>query len=509
MTSHGGPLVRRLTATAVCIAMTCALGACSSSTSSTGGTDATGAGTGTATTDPGSVAIFTPSDGVTISGNTPLNKWTAFVPELTKALRNRSFPKKSISSSTADSLDEQSRDVQDYVVDRISSKTGSSSSDTTIVVAPVTDPDDTTRQYGDVVSHDGASDADDETAADRLTSALSLAKENGMHVVMLSDTVPGVVPDAYVRMSTAEAIGKVQATKLVDKLALNKVSKDNPKYVEVLLPYSPDTSGEADDTSATDGSVTGGEAFAAAAFKGVWSVLGPYFASGQAVSLSSTLTSDTTADDWRDVAFVSGKEDSIRAELRGRLGLDDADDKAGIPRIDGIIAMNDYTASGVVDELSDLGYTGSAADINPQITISGIVENITGRKDLVRGKVPDPVKAPSASDGSKDAGDDARWPIVTGYGAYVDAMPRIVAGQQWMTALEDRATLAEDTAQTCLRLNTVDGDGWRKGLKFLKTTKVNGKNTPTVSVDLLAVSASNLKTALINPGYISLADAGL
>ncbi len=51
--------------------------------------------------------------------------------------------------------------------------------------------------------------------------------------------------------------------------------------------------------------------------------------------------------------------------------------------------MNNYIASEVIKELDDLGYTGSAADINPQITISGIVGNITGKKDLSRDAVPD------------------------------------------------------------------------------------------------------------------------
>lgn len=561
MTTHGGRIVRRFSAAAACLGMACALAACSSTAQT--GSDRHGSTT-TVTGDPGTVAIFTPSDGVTISGNTPLNKWTAFVPALSKALRDRSFAKDSITTSTADSLDQQSRDVQDYIVNRISSSRDGSAAASTIVVAPVVDADDTTRQYGDLVGHeqaqsskaesgtdgssaaddaddatgsaasaDSSSDAadyssDDEAAADRLVSALALAKENGMHVVMLADTMPSIEPDAYVRMSTAEQIGRIQATKLVEKLALDKVSKDNPKHIEVLLPYSPsDADDDQTSASSSSGDADGktdvtedGEAFAAAAFKGVWSVLKPYFESGQAVSPSLTLTTSTTSDDWRDVAFVSGKEDTVRAELRGRLGLDDASAQdAALTRIDGVIAMNDYAAAGVVKELGELGYTGSAADINPQITISGIVENITGRKDLVRGRVPDPIKAPDSdedatSPGSSDeqsGGDDAdsRWPIVTGYGAYVDSMPRIVAGQQWMTAMENRQSLAENTAQVCQRLNTVEGKAWKDGLTFLSSTKVNGKATPTVSEELLAVSASNLKAALIDPGYISLADAGL
>ena len=44
----------------------------------------------------------------------------------------------------------------------------------------------------------------------------------------------------------------------------------------------------------------------------------------------------------------------------------------------------------------------------------------------------------------------------------------------------------------------------------IRNSEVGGvKKIPTINEPLLAVSASNLKSALIAPGYISLADAGL
>lgn len=64
--------------------------------------------------------------------------------------------------------------------------------------------------------------------------------------------------------------------------------------------------------------------------------------------------------------------------------------------------------------------------------------------------------------------------------------------------------------------------GYRSGLRqaqqgrsaefhaSIRNSEVGGvKKIPTISEPLLAVSASNLKSALIDPGYISLADAGL
>lgn len=501
----------------------------------------------------GSVAVFTPSDGVTISGNTPLNKWTKFVPELTDALRGEGFAKKTITTSSADSLDKQSRDIQDYVVNHVSAANSSSTDgtaansadDVTLIVAPVTSADDTTRQYGDYVSTtittatsdtaNNSTSSDDATsdehqALERLTSALTLAQENGMHVIMLASTITGFQPNAYVRMSTAEMIGTIQALKLVNKLALDTVSKDNPKNIEVLVPYTPQSSANsgvgavlglpsADDDDESAEPTEEGAQFAQEVFAGAWSILQPYFKSGKAVSSSGLLTADTTADDWRSVAFACTKQEDAGVSLRKRLAMTSRDDTH--TRIDGIIAMNDYTAAGVVKELADLGYTGSAADINPSITISGIVENITGKKDLQRSKVPDPIKAPETdTETSKDSSTDnsdadstveqtnARWPIVTGYGAYVDVMPQIVAGQQWMTATEDRASLAKDTAQACRLLNA--GTALTSStLSSLSSSKVNGKDTPTISEDLLAVSAYNLKAALIDPGYITLAEAGL
>ena len=46
---------------------------------------------------------------------------------------------------------------------------------------------------------------------------------------------------------------------------------------------------------------------------GVWNVLAPYFQDGRALSPSGLLTAETTADDWRSVAFDASDEDAIAA----------------------------------------------------------------------------------------------------------------------------------------------------------------------------------------------------
>ncbi|PJM80078.1 hypothetical protein [Bifidobacterium scaligerum] len=490
----------------------------------------------------GSVALFTPSDGITLNQQTPLNKWAKLVPDLTKALVEAGMEKGNISHKTSDSLDKQSRAIQDFVVNHLS-ETGSSNDskitiapeNMTLLVAPVVKSDASTRQYGDYVSQElttndtseegtdndnnatshesgevdgGATTSDDEQsqAADRLVSSLKLAQESGMHVILLGNSITGYEPDAFVKFSDAQTIGKIQAEKVKAKLELDKASKDNPKQIEVLLPYeTKDDNGKAADTT-----------FAQEAFQGVWSVLGAYYQKGVIESPSGALDADSTQDDWQNVAYDASQDNAVADTLKKRLA---AKSSASLTRIDAIIAMNDSVASDVVTTLDDMGYTGSAADINPQITISGIVGNITGKKDLSRQAVPDPIKSPekdkagTETDGSntdestasKDR--DSRWPLVTGYGAYVSVIPSIVNGKQWITGLEDRQALASDIAQACTLLNT---GSTLKSMSVVHNTTVAGvKKIPTISEPTIAVSASNLKAELIDPGYISLADAGL
>lgn len=273
-----------------------------------------------------------------------------------------------------------------------------------------------------------------------------------MRVVLMASTITGFTPDAYVQMSDAERIGAIQAQNIVDKLKLDTTSVENPKYVEVMLPRN--TASE--DPSDTDVSEQETDEFAAAAFRGVWNVLAPYFQDGRALSPSGLLTAETTADDWRSVAFDASDEDAIASELTQRLRMDDAD--ARHTRVDGIIAMNDYVASSVIGQLSSLGYVGVGRHQPLHLDLGHCREH-RRTQGLVKQPVPDPIKAPEESDDNADGDIDddiermnSRWPIVTGYGAYLDIIPRIVDGQQWMTALEDRVAISDDVAQICARL---------------------------------------------------------
>ena len=478
---------------------------------------------------PGRVAIFTPSDGITLSQHTPINKWAALVPELKSALTKEHLSSKRIDAYTSGNLEDQSKELQDYVVNRLSErKAGKSSEPTTLVVAPMTSPDSITRQYGDYISKSLDVDAKDK-ASSRLVSSLRLAAGAGMHVVLMANQVPGIQPDLFVQLSDARAIGQMQAEKLASKLELDKASKDNPCRIEILLPNRP-----ADASSDASSADTGAEAnqaeqdqqedqnsFPAQAFAGIWQVLGPYFKDGRADSPSGRLQADSTERDWQAVAFDPGKDASATGkELATRLSMND--DAKSHTEVDGILAMNDFIVSGVVSELRDLGYRGSSADVNPEISISGIVGSMAGRQDLHRQRVPKPAQSPasqnssgSQADSSQNTGktqestssdDHTAWPIISGYGAYADNIPQIVDGQQWMTGLEDRLGLAGDIAKACVNLNS---QGKVPAMDTIQTVNQDGKQLRRLSRPLVAVSASNLKATLIDTGYIKPADAGL
>ena len=486
--------------------------------------------TSTATAEvPGRVAIFTPSDGITLSQHTPINKWAALVPELKSALTKEHLSSKRIDAYTSGNLEDQSKELQDYVVNRLSErKVEKTSEPTTLVVAPMTSPDSITRQYGDYISKSLDVDAKDK-ASSRLVSSLRLAAGAGMHVVLMANQVPGIQPDLFVQLSDARAIGQMQAEKLASKLELDKASKDNPCRIEILLPNRPaDASSDAssDDTGAEANQAEQDQqedqnSFPAQAFAGIWQVLGPYFKDGRADSPSGRLQTDSTERDWQAVAFDPGKDASATGkELATRLSMND--DAKSHTEVDGILAMNDFIVSGVVSELRDLGYRGSSADVNPEISISGIVGSMAGRQDLHRQRVPKPAQSPasqnssgSQADSSQNTGktqestssdDHTAWPIISGYGAYADNIPQIVDGQQWMTGLEDRLGLAADIAKACVNLNS---QGKVPAMDTIQTVNQDGKQLRRLSRPLVAVSASNLKATLIDTGYIKPADAGL
>lgn len=557
----------------------------------------------------GNVVIFTPSDGLALTRHKPLSTWDHLVPEIVKDLKNKGFNDDSITTKTSSSLSQQSQDVQDYVVNLLTplhlenhnnknkQNTGNSNekikkklSKTTIVIAPWTNKngnnnygdyatlptsnktEDTKNKQGLLAGKNDSEDTDKNIllSQKRLASSLRLAQKSGMHVVMLSRSIPGFKPDVLFHLSDASSIGETQAETLVQKLALDRATRENPRYIEVLLPChnqkninlhaktnsgtngqnSNDSNGSNDsdsnnadsnsenqnsssnnnqesqnsgensskDNADTSSSTQLEDEFAKEAFAGMWKVLRPYFASGTLLSTSGKLHANSSEKDWINVAFDADNSDAVKTELKNRITKNDNLLTPSPMHVDGIIALDDQVALQASQTLSDLGYEGSAADINPSFTLPNVIGNFIGKRNLIKRPVPSPKNSSNKnakdaqisneqSEDANDASNAKKWPAITGYGAYKNIMPNIVSGKQWMTTIEHQAQISKDITEMCDSLNSTGNLSTKIATK--QSTIEPGITVPTVYEQLIAVSATNLKARLIDPGYISLADAGL
>ena len=528
--------------------------------------------------DHGNVIVFTPSDGLNLSRKTPLSTWDNLVPEIVKSLKKQGFSSNAITTKSSNSLYNQSQDIQDYVVNTITSlnskdnaKSKSKSSKanvknlqdsakkqlskTTIVVAPWTNKNGH-NNYGDYVTQpDSNSDQlndDDlknqEEAENRLSSALELAKKAGMHVVMLSRLSKGFKPDILFNLSSAQRIGEIQAYTLVQKLALNQASKDNPKSVEVLLPCHNQKQNVHFHVGINKRTINSEDSlyktpdfddeFSKLAFEGIWKVLKPYFESGLMFSPSGKLNKNSTENDWKNVAIDADNSDSVKEELEFRLIEKNSSKATPTKHVDGIIALEDQVTMQTESALEELGYKGSSADINPSFTLPDIIGNFIGKRNLSKKRVPLPSnvknnklkkqKANKKSNKNKNTQDsnqssiqdsqseyantivnDSKWPIITGYGAYKDALPNLVNGKQWMTSIENIQKISSDVAKQCNSLNTTGKITQLEDVTIFVNNSDSQKGVPVASEAILAISATNLKALLIDPGYVTLADAGL
>ncbi len=369
-------------------------------------------------------------------------------------------------------------------------------------------------------------------AEKRLATSLQLAKKAGVHVIMIARTVPGFQPDVLFHLSDAKSIGETQAATLVQKLALDRATQDNPRYIEVLLPChnqkninahastqtnkNTESNGNHTESTNEDNPLELDDEFAKEAFSGIWKVLRPYFASGTLLSSSGTLHTNSTENDWMNVAFDADDPEAVKKELTNRITANDHQFTPSLRHVDGIIAMDDQIALQTAKTLSDLGYEGSAADINPSFTLPDVIGNFIGKRNLTKRPVPAPKNSPNHKENQEQADTEAakkddsqlkQWPAITGYGAYKNIMPNIVNGKQWMTTIENQAKISQDIVATCDSLNTTGK--LSRSIATTPTNLGNGVSVPTIYEQLLAVSATNLKARLIDPGYISLADAGL
>ena len=355
----------------------------------------------------------------------------------------------------------------------------------------------------DSAADDTALEDDEELDAARSRSAelVRTLSARGVRVVGCSDLVSAHM-DAYVDMATPESIGVLQAREALSKIRANTLSASNPAQVLLLVPGNPQNEASKDFLS------------------GVFSVLETPLQQGviqlvglpEVKSLSSFLDSSAA----RDFYFGS---DLYSADISRRLTslLDDLIEEQGgttasnglmkaLPfvrsstiALDAVIAGTDYISTQLVSVLTSKGYQGSAADINPDVSLSGIVSSLSGKKVLNKHKVPYPSNTlPSAEFNSM-------WPVISGYGA-ID-VPSIVSGKEWVTGISDEESVASLFA--LLARNAALHKKLATKVSELEGMTLSSRASRTlISVDLVPISSSQVKN-LIKEGYISAADAGL
>ena len=351
---------------------------------------------------------------------------------------------------------------------------------------------------------------------------LGAAQEAGVTVINLGSPIEGFTANVQGELSSPWLIGRLQALGIVNKLHLASTVENQPQAVEVLIPYND-------------------ESFAQQAFEGVWEILGPFFRSGRAYSPSGKLGANSTADSWKSVAYAATSDDDTQKELESRL---DASGRAvSHMEIDAVLCLNDSAASGAIAALKSMGYTGTSATINPDVSISGLVDNLRGGKDITKQQVPAPSHTPSetstdssaATDSAqlteeqntlRDTRDSTSWPLITGYGTYKSQLGSIVSGEQWFTGLEDRQGYAQDLARiasgveqgTSLhdltsQVNSLSENDSSASSASSDSSSANASSAPAQTFvlqrTLLAITADNIKSSLIDRGYVSAADAGL
>lgn len=531
--------------------------------------------TATAQTDDaseGRVAMFLPSDGFTLSQSTPQNTWKQLAADAKSQLKSAGFSDSDITVKTADDVSSQVQQVSDYLASlgvtgpgeasSSASASGAASassseadtsatvaSSTVIIIASATQQLEDSKLYSDYVisddtdaaastgstalqtdtarpsasqssteessttesaAADGSAESGDSDSADGnagLAQVLDLAHRSGVTVINLGTPISGFDADVQGELSSPRLIGRLQALGIVNKLHLASTVENQPQAVEVLIPYK--------DAS-----------FAQQAFEGVWEILGAFFRSGRVYSPSGTLDAASSSESWQSVAYPASSPDDSQKELESR--LDASQHNVSHMEVDAVLCLNDAAASGAIAALKSKGYTGTSATIDPDVSISGLVDNLRGGKDITKQQVP----APSASSGQdgqssgaqpdiasltaqqnvlRDTRDSTAWPLVTGYGTYKSQLSQIVGGVQWFTGLEDRQGYAKDLAAIAKAI--AQGSSLQD-----VTAQVSSLSAADDSADgsafvlqrtLLAITADNIKSSLIDRGYISAADAGL
>lgn len=182
-------------------------------------------------------------------------------------------------------------------------------------------------------------------------------------------------------------------------------------------------------------------------FKGAWDVLGPYFKSGVLQAKSGKVPD--SADGWQSIGIDNWDRQKAQNEMENRINSFYNDGT----KLDAILAQNDAEATGAYNAAEAAGWD--------------------------------------------------YFPIITGQDAEKTNVKAIVDGKQSMTVYKDTRKLAEATAK--LIKDLVEG----KTPDTPDTFNNGTKDVPSQLLTPVTVTKDQVKTVLIDSGYISAGDVGL
>lgn len=182
-------------------------------------------------------------------------------------------------------------------------------------------------------------------------------------------------------------------------------------------------------------------------FEGSWSKLGQYFESGVLQSRSGKVPK--SVDDWQTIGIQNWDRQKAQAEMENRINSFYGDGE----RLDAVLASNDALALGTVNAVESAGWD--------------------------------------------------YYPIITGQDAEKANVQAIVQGRQTMSVYKDFRKLADITA------GIIDDVVAGKTPKTQETYPNGNKDVPSIMAVPEAVDKDNVKSLLVDSGYISAEDAGL
>ena len=182
-------------------------------------------------------------------------------------------------------------------------------------------------------------------------------------------------------------------------------------------------------------------------FKGGWDILSKYYESGVLTAKSGKVPK--SAEDWQSVGIDNWDRQKAQNEMENRINSFYNDGT----KLDAVWAPNDSTAMGTVNAVEGAGWD--------------------------------------------------YYPIITGQDGEKANVQAIVKGKQSMTVFKDTRKLAKASAEMIKAM--IEGKE-----PDAKDTFNNGvKDVPSQLITPVTVDKDNLKTEMVDSGYISAADAGL